>query len=200
MGTMNFGLFPMLGALQGASSTIGSAPISKARATASSRTPSPISRRSSPPAPITARASRCECYDIGHLYTLAHFVDRGLVKPPFFVQSVFGILGGIGAHPEDVAAYEAHRRPPVRQGLPLVGAGRGTQPDADRRDVGRDGRQCARRPRGFALARTGQARRVRTPRKCAMCARSSRASAFRSRPADEAREMLALKGGDRVAF
>jgi uncharacterized protein (DUF849 family) len=43
-----------------------------------------------------------ECYDIGHLYTLAHFADRGLVKPPFFVQSVFGILGGIGAHPEDV--------------------------------------------------------------------------------------------------
>jgi uncharacterized protein (DUF849 family) len=44
-----------------------------------------------------------ECYDIGHLYTLAHFVDRGLVKPPFFVQSVFGLLGGIGPHPEDVA-------------------------------------------------------------------------------------------------
>ncbi|WP_312796614.1 3-keto-5-aminohexanoate cleavage protein [Tianweitania sp.] len=43
-----------------------------------------------------------ECYDIGHLYTLAHFVDRGIVKPPFFVQSVFGILGGIGQHPEDV--------------------------------------------------------------------------------------------------
>ncbi|HEV7338842.1 MULTISPECIES: BKACE family enzyme [Bosea] len=43
-----------------------------------------------------------ECYDIGHLYTLAHFVDRGLVKPPFFVQSVFGLLGGIGPHPEDV--------------------------------------------------------------------------------------------------
>ena len=43
-----------------------------------------------------------ECYDIGHLYNLAHFVDRGLVEPPFFVQSVFGILGGIGQHPEDV--------------------------------------------------------------------------------------------------
>jgi uncharacterized protein (DUF849 family) len=43
-----------------------------------------------------------ECYDIGHLYTLAHFVDRQLIKPPFFVQSVFGILGGIGAHEEDV--------------------------------------------------------------------------------------------------
>jgi uncharacterized protein (DUF849 family) len=43
-----------------------------------------------------------ECYDVGHLYTLAHFVDRGLVKAPFFVQFVFGILGGIGGHPEDV--------------------------------------------------------------------------------------------------
>ncbi|WBU52391.1 3-keto-5-aminohexanoate cleavage protein [Paracoccus sp. SCSIO 75233] len=43
-----------------------------------------------------------ECYDIGHLYTCKHFVDRGLIKPPFFIQSVFGILGGIGQHPEDV--------------------------------------------------------------------------------------------------
>ncbi len=43
-----------------------------------------------------------ECYDIGHLYNLAHFAERGLVKPPFFVQSVFGILGGIGVHAEDV--------------------------------------------------------------------------------------------------
>lgn len=43
-----------------------------------------------------------ECYDIGHLYTLAHFLERGLVKPPLFVQSIFGILGGIGATPADV--------------------------------------------------------------------------------------------------
>ncbi len=43
-----------------------------------------------------------ECYDIGHLYTLAHFADRGLVKPPFFVQSIFGILGGIGADEENL--------------------------------------------------------------------------------------------------
>jgi uncharacterized protein (DUF849 family) len=43
-----------------------------------------------------------ECYDISHLYNLAHFVDRGLAKPPFFVQSVFGLLGGIGPHPEDL--------------------------------------------------------------------------------------------------
>ena len=43
-----------------------------------------------------------ECYDVGHLYNLAHFVDRGLVKPPFFVQMIFGILGGIGAAPENL--------------------------------------------------------------------------------------------------
>lgn len=38
-----------------------------------------------------------ECYDIGHLYTLAYFIDRGLIEPPFMIQGVFGILGGIGA-------------------------------------------------------------------------------------------------------
>src|SRR5579863_7234815 len=44
-----------------------------------------------------------ECYDVGHLYTLAHFLDRGLVRPPLFVQTIFGILGGIGPDPENVA-------------------------------------------------------------------------------------------------
>ena len=43
-----------------------------------------------------------ECYDIAHLYNLAHFVDRGIVEGPFFVQGVFGILGGIGPEPEHV--------------------------------------------------------------------------------------------------
>lgn len=38
-----------------------------------------------------------ECYDVGHLYNLAHFVDKGAIKPPFFIQMIFGILGGIGA-------------------------------------------------------------------------------------------------------
>jgi uncharacterized protein (DUF849 family) len=48
-----------------------------------------------------------ECYDIGHLYTAAHFLDRGLLTPPLFIQSVFGIRGGIGSHPDDVA-YMKH--------------------------------------------------------------------------------------------
>jgi len=73
-----------------------------------------------------------ECYDIGHLYNLAHFVKRGLVKPPFFVQSVFGILGGIGQHPEDV--MHMHRTAVRLFGDDLrwsvLGAGRGQMPIA----------------------------------------------------------------------
>ena len=88
-----------------------------------------------------------ECYDIGHLYTLAHFLERGVVKPPVFVQSVFGILGGIGPHPEDVI----HMRRTAdrllgRENYHWSVLGAGAQPDADRRDGGRDGRQRARRP------------------------------------------------------
>jgi len=44
-----------------------------------------------------------ECYDVGHLYTLAHFADRGLVEPPFLIQGIFGILGGIGPDVRNVA-------------------------------------------------------------------------------------------------
>ncbi len=43
-----------------------------------------------------------ECYDIGHLYNLAHFVDKGVLEPPFFIQSIFGIMGGIGPDPDNV--------------------------------------------------------------------------------------------------
>jgi uncharacterized protein (DUF849 family) len=68
-----------------------------------------------------------ECYDIGHLYTLAHMADRQIIKPPFFVQSVFGILGGIGTHEEDVA----HMKRTADRLLP----------DAHCRPFGSDGRQ-----------------------------------------------------------
>jgi uncharacterized protein (DUF849 family) len=73
-----------------------------------------------------------ECYDIGHLYTLAHFVDRGLVKPPFYVQSVFGILGGIGPHPEDVAHMKrtADRLFGNQYRWSVLGAGRNQLPIA----------------------------------------------------------------------
>jgi uncharacterized protein (DUF849 family) len=43
-----------------------------------------------------------ECYDVGHLYNLSYFVEKGLVKPPFFIQSIFGVLGGLGPDPENL--------------------------------------------------------------------------------------------------
>jgi len=43
-----------------------------------------------------------ECYDVGHLYNLAHYVDRNLIKPPIFIQAIFGILGGMGGDPENL--------------------------------------------------------------------------------------------------
>jgi uncharacterized protein (DUF849 family) len=48
-----------------------------------------------------------ECYDVGQLYNLAHFAERGLVKPPFFVQCIFGIMGGIGPDPENLMHMRA---------------------------------------------------------------------------------------------
>ncbi|MGX5218462.1 3-keto-5-aminohexanoate cleavage protein [Pseudomonas segetis] len=48
-----------------------------------------------------------ECYDVGHLYNLAYFVEQGLVKPPLFIQSCFGILGGLGADPENMAVMRS---------------------------------------------------------------------------------------------
>ena len=103
MGTMNFGLYPMIPRYKGKFKHDWEEPyLEGLAARACSRTPSPTSNTSSPPAPSNNTRFEIECYDIGHLYTLRHFLDRGVVKPPLFVQSVFGILGGIGAHPEDV--------------------------------------------------------------------------------------------------
>jgi uncharacterized protein (DUF849 family) len=67
-----------------------------------------------------------ECYDIGHLYTAAHFLERGLLQPPLLIQSVFGIRGGIGPHPEDVlhAKRTADRLFGSDYQWSVVGAGR----------------------------------------------------------------------------
>jgi uncharacterized protein (DUF849 family) len=73
-----------------------------------------------------------ECYDIGHLYTARHFFDRGVVKAPLFIQSVFGILGGIGAHPDDVAHMKrtADRLFGDQYRWSVLGAGRNQLPIA----------------------------------------------------------------------
>jgi uncharacterized protein (DUF849 family) len=73
-----------------------------------------------------------ECYDIGHLYTANHFLERGVVKPPLFIQSVFGILGGIGPHPDDVAHMKrtADRLFGDQYQWSVLGAGRNQLPIA----------------------------------------------------------------------
>ncbi|MEM5425249.1 3-keto-5-aminohexanoate cleavage protein [Paraburkholderia ferrariae] len=73
-----------------------------------------------------------ECYDTSHLYNLAHFADRRAIKPPFFVQTVFGILGGIGQHPDDVMHMKrtADRLFGNNMIWSVLGAGRGQMPIA----------------------------------------------------------------------
>ncbi|MCB1483527.1 MAG: 3-keto-5-aminohexanoate cleavage protein, partial [Hyphomicrobiaceae bacterium] len=102
MGTMNFGLFPMLARQKEFKYDWEKPYLESSRAGFFKNTFADIEYILTTCAANGTRFE-IECYDIGHLYTLAHFADRGVVKPPFFVQSVFGILGGIAGHPEDVA-------------------------------------------------------------------------------------------------
>jgi uncharacterized protein (DUF849 family) len=102
MGTMNFGLYPMLDRYQSFKHEWEVPYLEGSRERIFKNTFKDIEYILTTCAENGTRFE-IECYDIGHLYALAHFAERQVVKPPFFVQSVFGILGGIGPHPEDVA-------------------------------------------------------------------------------------------------
>jgi uncharacterized protein (DUF849 family) len=140
-----------------------------------------------------------ECYDIGHLYTLRHFADRGLVKPPFFIQSVFGILGGIGPHPEDVAMMRrtADRLFGSDYQWSVLGAGRNQLPIAAQAIAlggnARVGMEDSIWIGPGQLAETN-AQQVRHVRKII------EGLGLEVATSDEARDILQLKGKDRVAF
>jgi uncharacterized protein (DUF849 family) len=140
-----------------------------------------------------------ECYDIGHLYTLSHFAERGLIKPPFFVQSVFGHLGGIGPHHEDVMHMKrtADRLFGDDYRWSVLGAGRNQMPIAAMAAAmggnvrvgledslwigpGRLAESNAQQVRQVRQIIEGLGLEIATP--------------------DEAREILQLKGGDKVGF
>jgi uncharacterized protein (DUF849 family) len=140
-----------------------------------------------------------ECYDVGHLYTLAHFLDRGLAKPPLFVQTIFGILGGIGADHENlvhmrriadklfgkdyqwsILAAGRHQIGFVSMGAIMGGNVR----------VGLEDSLYA----GAGKLATSNAEQVGIVRDIL-----ENLSLDVAKPA-EARQMLGLKGGDRVAF
>lgn len=102
MGSMNFGLYPMLDRFKTFTHDWERQHLEASRDLVFKNTFADIQHILEVG---TANGTRFEfeCYDTSHLYNLAHFVDRGLVQAPFLVQTVFGLLGGIGAHPEDVA-------------------------------------------------------------------------------------------------
>ena len=140
-----------------------------------------------------------ECYDIGHLYTLRHFADRGVVKPPFFIQSVFGILGGIGPHAEDVAHMKrtADRLFGDQYRWSVLGAGRNQLPIAGMAAamggnvrVGLEDSLWLGAGQ-FAKSNAEQVARVR---------QVIEGLGLEIASSDEAREILELKGGDKVAF
>ena len=101
MGTMNFGLFPMLKRFKNFKFDWEEAYLEGSKNLIFRNTYGDLETVLTE---LSANETRYEfeCYDTSHLYNLAHFVERGLVKAPFFVQTVFGILGGIGTHPDDV--------------------------------------------------------------------------------------------------
>ena len=101
MGSMNFGLYPMLDRFNEFNHTWEKDNLEKSRDLVFKNTFLDIETILQIGEDNGTRFE-FECYDISHLYNLKHFVDRNLVKPPFFIQSVFGLLGGIGAHPEDL--------------------------------------------------------------------------------------------------
>ena len=102
MGSMNFGLYPMLNRFQDFKHEWEIKHLENSRDLVFKNTFKDIEKILLLGNSNSTRFE-FECYDISHLYNLAHFVDRGLARPPLFIQSVFGLLGGIGAHPEDLA-------------------------------------------------------------------------------------------------
>ena len=102
MGSMNFGLFPMLNRYQQFKHDWEPKHLEGSRDFIFRNTFKDIEYLMKELGEGCGTRFEFECYDVGHLYTLAHFVDRGVVKPPLFVQTIFGILGGIGADPENV--------------------------------------------------------------------------------------------------
>lgn len=140
-----------------------------------------------------------ECYDTAHLYNLKHFFDAGLVKGPLFIQTVFGLMGGIGAHPEDVMHMKrtADRLFGDNYRWSVLGAGKNQLPIAAMAAAMggniRVGLEDSLWAGPGVLAETN-AQQVRLARQIIEGLGLEIASP------DEAREMLALKGADKVEF
>ena len=198
MGSMNFGLYPMLGRYENFHHDWEPAYLEKTRDTVFRNTFKDIEHILENCGGNGTRFE-FECYDTSHLYNLAHFRDRGLVRGPLFIQTVFGILGGIGTHPDDVSHMKrtADRLFGDDYVWSVLGAGRHQLPVTTMaaamggnvrvglEDSLWDG------PGKLATSNAVQVRRIRQVLEGLGLEIAT--------PAD-AREMLALKGGDSVQF
>jgi uncharacterized protein (DUF849 family) len=199
MGSMNFGMYPMLGRYQNFQHDWERAHLEASRDWIFRNTFKDIESILERLGQRHGTRFEFECYDTGHLYTLAHFLDRKLVTPPLFVQSIFGILGGQGADAENllhakriadklfgddyrwsVMASGRHQMPFVTMGAINGGNVR----------VGLEDSLFAGKGR-LATSNAEQVRLIRSVLEPLSLEIASPA---------EAREILALKGGDNVAF
>jgi uncharacterized protein (DUF849 family) len=199
MGTMNFGLFPMLARYKDFKHDWEKPYLENSHKGFFKNTFADIEYILKTCAQNNTRFE-IECYDIGHLYTLAYFLDRGVIKPPILVQSVFGILGGIGTHPEDVM----HMRRTADRLFgrdtyvwSVLGAGRSQMQVAaialangGNVRVGLEDSLWLG-PGKLAESNAAQVRQVR---------KIIEGMGLEVATPDDAREVLSLKGGDRVNF
>ena len=198
MGSMGFGLFPMLGRYKGWKHAWEPQVLEASRDLVFKNSYKDIEGLLELLTPFGTRFE-FECYDTSHLYNLAHFLDRGLVKPPLFVQTCFGILGGIGSHPDDVVHMKrtADRLFGDQYQWSVLGAGaRQMAVIAMAASMGGNVRVGLEDSLWGGPGRLAEsnAEQVRSARNIIENMGLSIATP------DEAREILALKGGDRVAF
>lgn len=198
MGSMNFGLFPMLNRFREFKHGWEREHLENSRDLIFRNTFQDIEFALNACAENGTRFE-FECYDVSHLYNLAHFLERGLVKPPLFVQTVFGILGGIGPHPEDVMHMKrtADRLFGRDYRWSVLGAGRNQLPIAAMAaGMGGNVRVGLEDslwigPGQLAESNALQVRRAR---------QIIEGLGLEIATPAEAREILSLKGGDKVAF
>ena len=198
MGSMNFGLFPMLGRFKNFKHEWEPQALENSRDLVFRNTFKDIEFVLGVLSDAGTRFE-FECYDTSHLYNLSHFLERGLVKPPLFVQTVFGILGGIGPHPEDVLHMKrtADRLFGTQYRWSVLGAGRNQlQIAAQAAAMGGNVRVGLEDSLWAGPGRLAQsnAQQVRSARQIIEGLGLAVATP------DEAREILSLKGGDKVAF
>jgi uncharacterized protein (DUF849 family) len=198
MGSMNFGLFPMLGRFKDFKFDWERPALEGSRDLVFRNTYKDVEFILSTLRDAGTRFE-FECYDTAHLYNLAHFLERGLVKPPLFVQTVFGILGGIGPHPEDVMHMKrtADRLFGRDYRWSVLGAGRNQLPVAAMAAaMGGNVRVGLEDSLWFGPGKLAQsnAEQVRSARQIIEGLGHAVATP------DEAREILELKGGSNVSF